>query len=227
MICASFIEVLELLEKDKKTYDILKDCPYQILKSMNLKKYAAGEFALNQGQVYETMFLVVEGDVDIFVESEQGKKYYLTSYGKGSFIGELELFNRKPYMSYVEARGAITTLELNREKFLKWLEQDRNFNNYFMSFLSIECYDSMRKMGENTLYTLKQRICQFLIDNTTGKGSTHTSLNAEMLSERMGVTSRSVHRILKDLKDKGIIEINKSNVVVMDLEQLLKEKNEK
>ena len=53
------------------------------------------------------------------------------------------------------------------------------------------------------------------------------SLSAELLSERMGVTSRSVHRILKELRDKGIIEMNKSNVIIMDFEQLLIEKNEK
>lgn len=227
MVRGEFYEILELLEKDKKIYEIMEDCPYQILKSMKLRKYGAGEFVLNQGETYDVMHLIVEGEADIFVESEQGKKYYLASYGRGSFIGELELFNRKPYMSYVESRNPIVTLELERNKFLRWLECDRHFNYYFMNFLSSECYESMQKMGKNTLYTLKQRICQFLIDNMDEHGKQKKNMSAEILSERMGVTSRSVHRILKDLKDKGIIEINKSNVIIMDFEQLQKEKDEK
>lgn len=227
MIQASFIEILELLERDKKIYEILKNCPYQILKNMNLRKYKAGEFVLNQGEIYDRIFLIVDGAADIFVESEQGKKYYLAVYEKGSFIGELELFNRKPYMSYVESRNAITTLEISRDKFLKWLEWDREFNFYFMSFLSAECYDSMQKMGKNTLYTLKQRICQYLIENTDEKGNLRKPMSAEMLSDRMGVTSRSVHRILKELKDKGILEVSKSNVIIMNFEQLQSEMNEK
>ena len=52
-------------------------------------------------------------------------------------------------------------------------------------------------------------------------------LNVEELSERMGVTTRSVNRILKELKDKNILEINNSKVMITNREQLLKEKNEK
>lgn len=227
MIHANFIEVLELLEKEKKVYDIFKNCPYQVLKRVNVKTYSSGELIIVQGKKYDNMLFIVEGEAEIYVESEQGKKYSMATYSKLSFIGELELFNQKPYMSFAEAKGKTVILEIPRDKFLEWLEQDRSVNFYFMSFLSNECYDSMLKMGENTLYTLKQRICQFLSENADEKGNMKRALSAEMLSDRMGVTSRSVHRILKELKDKGIIEMNKSNVIIMDFELLQMEKNEK
>ena len=227
MIRTNFAEVLEIIEKDKKIYDIFKDCPYQILKTAKLRKYDTGEFCLGQGEVHDTFYIIVEGDVDIFVESEQGKKYYLTTYGKGRFIGELELFERNPYMSRVEGRGPVATLEIDREQYIKWLEKDHNFNQYVLRLLCKVTYTTMHKMGENTLYTLKQRICQFLIENTREKGKRLVVLNAELLSERMGVTTRSVNRVLKELKDKGILETNKSEVIIKDFEQLLKEKNEK
>ena len=52
-------------------------------------------------------------------------------------------------------------------------------------------------------------------------------LNVEELSEKMGVTTRSVNRVLKELKDKNILEINNSKVTITNRERLLKEKNEK
>lgn len=227
MIHTNLIEVLDVIEKEKKIYEIFKNCPYQVLKKISMKTYSSGELIIIQGRSYDNMLFIVDGEAEIYVESEQGKKYSMATYEKFSFIGELELFNQKPYMSFVQAKGKTVILEIPRDKFLDWLEQDRKINFYFMSFLSNECYDSMLKMGENTLYTLKQRICQFLIENADGKGNLKRSLSAEMLSDRMGVTSRSVHRILKELKDKGIIEMHKSNVIIMDFEQLIMEKNEK
>ncbi|MBR5509544.1 MAG: Crp/Fnr family transcriptional regulator [Lachnospiraceae bacterium] len=223
---ANVMEVLELLERDKKIYEIVKGCPYEILKTLKLKKYKAGEFILQQGEIYDTFYLMVEGYADIIVESSQGKKYYLCTYGKGQFIGEMEMFEQRPYMSRIEARGPVKTLELSREYYLRWLESDRDFNQYILRTLCSESYQTMTKMGNNTLYSLKQRICQFLVENTNEKGVANMPLSAEQLSERMGVTARSVNRVLKELKDQNILEIHKTNVVVKDYQQLLKVKDE-
>lgn len=226
MIQANFIEVLELLEKDKKIYEIFKECPYQILKTIKLKSYPAGKFCLDQGYIHENFYIIVDGEVDIFVDSDRGKKYYLTTYGKGRFIGELELYEKSPYMSRVVSDGKITVLEIEREQCIKWLELDHNFNQYVLKTLCNVTYISMRNMGDNALYTLKQRICQFLIDNISEKSNHSKIVNAEFLSERMSVTKRSVNRVLRELKDKDILEIEKSNVIIKNLELLLKEKYE-
>ncbi len=218
--------VLEILEKDRRIYDIFKDCPYHVLKNTKLKKYAPGEFLLEQDEFYDKFYIVVEGEVDIFVISDFGKKYFLASYGKGNFIGELELFDKRAYMSQVIGQGAVTTLEIDRDSFLSWLEKDHNFSHYVLKTLCNHTYVSMQKMGKNTLYTLKQRICQFFIEEYAKKGQKPFVINVEALGERLGVTGRSVSRIIKDLKDKGILEINNSKVVIVDYEQLLKENKE-
>lgn len=226
MIRTNLAEVLEVLERDKRIYEIIKGCPYEILKYLKLKKYQEGEFILEQGEVYNTFYIIVEGYADIIVESSQGKKYYLCTYGKGQFLGEMEMFEQRPYMSRIEARGPVITLELGREYYLKWLESDRNFNQYILRTLCSESYQTMTKMGNNALYSLKQRICQFLIENTNEKGKASMPLSAEQLSERMGVTARSVNRVLKELKDQNILEIHKSNVIIKDYKQLLRERDE-
>lgn len=221
----SLSEVLELLEKDKCLYEVFKYCPYEVLRNVQLKRYQEGEFYLEQGEIYETFYLIVEGMVDIIVESEQGKKYCLTTYGKGRFIGELEIFGKRPYMSSVAGKGKLVMLEIERADYMKWLSIDSNFSQYVLRMLCDVTYVSMQKMGNNTLYTLKQRICQFLIENTNESGQLNDATNAELLSERMGVTVRSVNRILRELKDKNIIETNKSVITINNFEQLLKERN--
>ncbi len=221
----NFMKVTEVLEQNKKIYDIVKNCPYEILRDIRLKKYPEGKFVLEQGEIYNTFYIIVDGYADIFIESDQGKKYYLSTYGRGQFIGELELFEKKPYMSRVESRGKVTTLELSRENYLKWLELDKNFSQYILRLLCNEAYSSMQKMGNNSLYSLKFRICQFLIENANEKGMLRMPLSAELLSERMAVTPRSVSRVLKELNDKGILETSRNNVIIKDYQQLLKEKD--
>lgn len=221
----NFMEVLEVLEQNKKIYDIVKNCPYEILRCIRLKNYPEGRFILEQGEIHNIFYILVEGYADIFVESDQGKKYYISTYDRGRFIGELEMFGQKPYVSRVESRGAVKTLEISRENYLRWLECGPNFCQYILRTLCIGTYSSMKKMGNDTLYSLRSRICRFLIENADEKGILRMPLSAEMLSERMAVTSRSVSRVLKELKDKNILEISRTSAVIRDYQQLLKEKD--
>lgn len=223
----NFEAVLEILAKDRKIYEIFKDCPYSILKTVKLKKYPNGSFCLEQDEAHDKFYIVVDGEVDIFIESDFGKKYYLNTYEKGRFIGELEMFERHPYVCMAKGRGTVTTLEMDGDKYLEWLDKDPNFSQYVLRMLCNITYGSVQKMANDTLYTLKQRICQYLLENAADRGKSAMMLNVEVLSERMGVTSRSVNRVLKELKDKGVLEISNSQVVIKDRGQLLKEKNEK
>ncbi|SHJ76108.1 Crp/Fnr family transcriptional regulator [Hespellia stercorisuis] len=224
MIQTNIMDVLEALERDKKIYDIFKNCPYEILRTIQLKRYKAGKFVLEQGVVHDTFYIIVEGCADIYVESEHGKKYYLNTYEKGQYIGELEIFDRVPYMSRIESKGEVVVLEVGRENCLKWIRSDQNFSEYILHTLCRGTYRTYQNMGDNSLYTLKQRICQFLIDNTDDEGHFHVPLHTETLSERMAVTPRSVNRILKQLRDDDVIEINKTMVTIKNYDQLLEER---
>lgn len=242
-------EISEILEKDPAIYNIMKQCPYEILRNITIREYRAGTFTLNQGEIHDFMYIVLEGELGIFVESEHGKKYYLNTYQKGNYIGELEMFGSFPYISSVEARTDVKLFEIVREDFVRWVQMDRNLNDYFIRTLCDSTYKLCSNMGTNTLYTLKSRICRFLLDHGdrpadeagNGKGKArverHTgdkaafpadriTVNSETLSEYMAVTQRSVNRILKQLKEKDIIEINKSYIEIKDYMRLQEEEKD-
>ncbi|HWQ79542.1 MAG TPA: Crp/Fnr family transcriptional regulator [Anaerovoracaceae bacterium] len=218
------LEISEILEKDPVIYNIMKQCPYEILRRISVKEYKANEFVLNQGEVHDHMYIVLEGELGIYVESEQGKKYYLNTYRKGNYIGELEMFGNYPYISSVEARTDVRLLEIDREDFIRWVMLDRNLNEYVIRTLCHSTYVLCSNMGANTLYTLKSRVCRFLLDRSEEGGK--VSINSEMLSEYMAVTQRSVNRILKQLKDNQIIEITRSHITIRNRRKLLTEAGE-
>lgn len=221
----NLLKLLELVEQDKVLFQLLRQCPYEILRNFQVREYKDSRFVLNQGEIYNTFYIVASGYADIYVESEHGKKYLLCTYGKGDYIGELELFQQAGYISRVEARGDVTMLELDRTYFVKWIRMDNNFNEYMIRTLCSNSYRMCMEMGHNTLYTLKQRICQYLVGNAGMDGKLRFVVSSEMLSQKMAVTQRSVNRILKQLKEDGIIELNKGNIIIRNYEALLKEGN--
>ena len=67
----------------------------------------------------------------------------------------------------------------------------------------------------------------FRSENSNENGTLHIPLSAELLSTRMAVTTRSVNRVLKELRDKKILEMCGNHVVIQDYTRLFKEKEEK
>ena len=158
-------KLVKLLEKDREIFQMLRQCPYEILRRFEVKDYEADQFVLNQGEIHNRFYIIASGYVDIYVESAHGKRYLLCTYMKGDYIGELEIFKQTGYISRIQSRGKVRILELDRTFFLQWIRTDKNFNEYMIRTLCDNSYRMCLNMGENTLYTLKQRICQYLLRN--------------------------------------------------------------
>ncbi len=218
-------ELLELIEKDDVIYKIFRQCPYEILREVRIRHYGSREFCLDQGAIIDVFHIIIEGKADIYVDSERGKRYTITTYKKGDYIGEFEIFRQIPYISGVESREPISVLEIDRDVLLKWVQLDKNFSEYMIYTLCDTCYEMCKNMGESTLYPLKQKICQYFIANSDEKGNFRSPVYTRMLGAQMAVTQRSANRIVKQLKDKGIINIVRGEVVIEDYEALLREKD--
>lgn len=216
-------ELLDILESDHFLYEMMKGCPYEILRQIKIQHYAPGKFHLHQGNIYDIFYIIVRGSAEIYVESDGGKRYHLSTYGKGRFIGEMEIFRRAPYVSSVASKEEIVLMEIARDLFLRWVDKDKNFAGILLSGISGESYNMCQNMAENTLYSLKQRVGRYLLQNTDCEGHFYTGASTENLGEMLAVTQRSVNRILKELRDKRLISIDRKGLHIPDRESLSRE----
>src|SRR5699024_1708374 len=190
---------------------MLKDCPYSILKRWEMKSYSKGDMICHQNMTYDYFYIIIKGKANIYIMAENGKKYSQSIYEKGDYFGELEIFDRKPYICSVEAITNLELIRLHRKYFLQWIEKDRYFSLYMSKTLCDNFYKLSKKAGENTLYSLKYRICSYLI-NSIDNGvkqdeGISININKEQLSYQLAVTQRSINRILQELKKKSLIEV--------------------
>lgn len=217
----SIDEVITIIEQDKTMFDLLRGCPYEVLKEVGVIRSRQGEFVLNQGQVYDSLYIVVSGLVRIYVMTENGRKYTLTLYRTGNYIGEHEIFDMRPYSCFVEAISDVVLLKFKRDVFLKWLSLDRNISDSFTRSLCNQIYMLSEKAGVDALYSLRQRICQYLVCAASRDGTVR--VDKESLSELMGVATRSVNRIIKSLREDGLISTERNQIVIRNWQALRSE----
>lgn len=204
----------------------MKYCPYEILKQWDYREYSSGSIICRQGERYDAFFVIVKGYINIYYMAENGKKYIQSIYKEGNFIGELEIFDGKPYICFVESLTDSKLLQLNRRYFLEWLNLDRYAHSCITREICNQFYDLSQKAAEDTLYSLRKRICNYLLSFCLNKNDNipiRINLEKEQLSELFAVTSRSVNRILKYLKEKGAIEIKSESIIIRNPSLLLNE----
>lgn len=221
-------KMIKLIENNPHVYQILKNCPYQILKKWSIYTYKGGDMILRQGDKVDIFYIIVHGDADIYMMSETGKKYSQALYRNGDFIGELEIFDHAPSVCYVEAISEMTLIGLQIDDFYLWLELDSYMSQYFNRMLAKYYSNLSKKAGMDRLYSLKYRLCYYLIDHLIPFNQEQKTfivkVNKGQISDQLAVTPRSINRILQEWKERHIVEIESDSIIVKNLNLLIKEK---
>jgi CRP-like cAMP-binding protein len=221
------LKIVDIIDSNPILFEIFKSCPLEILYDCNLKEYPAGAVIWNQGEIIDNFNIIVNGFADIYLSKENGNKYYIGTHQSGAFIGEIEIFEKKPSVCTVEAYTAVTVLKIKQDSFLKWLSQDGNIKSQVIKVLSGEFYDYSLKAGNDILYPLKVRICSYLLSRSkqlsTKTADIVVKVNKAKLSEELAVTPRSIHRVLHNLQSKDIIEVKTDAIIIKDLNKLASE----
>jgi CRP-like cAMP-binding protein len=87
------------------------------------KEYHDGEMIIRRGEVGNCMYVVQEGEVEVFVERD-GKEVRLAVRGEGELIGEMAVFEREVRSANVRALGRARLLTLDKKNFMKRIGED-------------------------------------------------------------------------------------------------------
>ncbi len=87
------------------------------------KTFEKGERIINEGARGDCMYVIQEGEVEIFVE-RNGEDVRLAVRGEGEFFGEMAVFEREDRSASVRALGHVRVLTLDKKNFLKRIQED-------------------------------------------------------------------------------------------------------
>jgi predicted acylesterase/phospholipase RssA/CRP-like cAMP-binding protein len=89
----------------------------RVCDALQAKLIPAGAYAVRQGDRGDSLFVILEGRVDVLLERHPGEEVALQSLGTGAIVGELALVLGGPRAASVRASVDTWVLELARAKF--------------------------------------------------------------------------------------------------------------
>lgn len=85
--------------------------------------YRDGEILVRQGEAGDCMYVIQEGQAEIYVERD-GKEILLRTAKAGEVIGEMAIFERVVRSASVRAKGDMRALTVDKRNFLKRINED-------------------------------------------------------------------------------------------------------
>ena len=88
------------------------------------RDYKDGDYIVTQGKGGAGMFTIVSGEAEAIIESPDGQKTVVNTFGSTDFFGEIALLDSGPRTASVVAKRNTECLILSREDFIAIMKND-------------------------------------------------------------------------------------------------------
>lgn len=182
---------LELASYIKKLYDA---GGYAISE----EKFSLKHKIIEQDRRYNKVYFITEGITKCYISDENGKEFIQEFLGEGMEFGELEVFSKKHTICSVETITQLKTLSISHTYFNDLLETDNHFNRLIMKALADKIRYKAPRHSYQHSYPIEDNILRLkkIFPEFT------EVISKKDIANYIGVTTRSLNRALKELKEK-------------------------
>ncbi|KAB1232204.1 Crp/Fnr family transcriptional regulator [Chryseobacterium viscerum] len=161
-----------------------------------VKSFSQDENILIQDQSLSKVMLIKEGIAKCYFTEENGKEYIVEFLGNGEILGEVELIKNISCLCGVKAVSEVTVYETNIVYFKSLIKNDLALNHLLLDSFAERIINTSSRASYQQLYTVEHTLTQLL--NMQSKQG--IQISKEDMAAYLGITVRTLNRILKDLK---------------------------
>jgi CRP-like cAMP-binding protein len=189
-------------------------------------RIARGEVLFRKGDPCEGFHVVVYGQIKLAFTSHSGAEKVVELMGTGQSFGEAVMFMEKPYPVYAQALADTMLLHIVKAVVFEEIERDPNFARRIIGGLSRRLHGLIADLESYSLHSGAQRVIGYLLRYEPESGAEGERVKVALptskgiIASRLNLTPEHFSRILHDLSDMGLIQVEGRNVIILNLEGL-------
>lgn len=189
---------------------------------------------VRQGAVGRDMFMVLSGSLRVSVVSDMGKEVSFVVLRQDDCFGELSMIDGRPRSATVSALKDTELLVLGHAGYQQLLQLHPHTATKFLTHLLTTLADRLRTTDElyqdSVFLEVPARLAKFLLNTYieySGSDPKRKQVDVRLSQYELGTlvnaSRESVNKQLRAWENKGVVEINKGNIILLDLAVLEKE----
>jgi CRP-like cAMP-binding protein len=194
---------------------------------MAQRTYRTREVIFHGDDPGDSLYVITEGAVKIYLSSPDGKEAVLAVLGRGDAFGELSLLDGLPRSDSAAALEPVSALLLRSESFWEFVRQYPEALRLLARNLAHLVRRETSLLGDALFLDLPARLARRLLDLAAHSGErvdggtlVRLPLTQSELADMVGATRVTVNRLLGDLKASGTIAREGRYLVVRDVKAL-------
>lgn len=178
----------------------------------------AGDVLFAQGDAGDAMYVVERGALEVSVASRSGRKLALDVARAGALLGEIALFDQGPRTASVAALEDSRLACIRAADVYDGVMRDPALARDLLRFAGAQLRRFNLQLHEQVFLPLSVRLARKLLHLTDrGDMSSKTlAMSQSDLAEFVGATRESVSKTLSQWRRDGIVDVNRSALVVRD-----------
>jgi CRP-like cAMP-binding protein len=199
----------------------------RIAAGCTLRRLERGDMVFRVGEPCEHFHVVVLGQVKLFVISPGGQEKVIELVGQGQSFAEALVFLGRPCLVNAQVLSDTLLLSVARETIVTEIQRDGRLAMRMLAGLSRRLHGLVHDVQAYALQNGVQRVIGYLLreqdaeDCVSGEIVTVSlPVSKATVASRLSLTPEYFSRVLRELEEAGLIEVDKRDIRLLDPQRL-------
>ncbi|MBM7855406.1 CRP/FNR family transcriptional regulator [Desulfohalotomaculum tongense] len=199
----------------------------KIAKLVHDRSYKKGSFVFLEDDPGTALFILKQGLVKLTKRSADGREHILHFVHPGEVFAEVVLFGSSSYPASAEVQQDSVIGAVKNSDMEKLIIANPGIALSMLHIMSKRLRSAQEKVRNLALNDVRRRIILALLEIAAEHGVQREediilklTLTNQELASMVGTSREAANRIISELKKKGILEVNRRQIVIKDQKKL-------
>jgi len=165
----------------------------------------------------EVLFILKEGQVQLYRISPEGKKLVITTLGPHTLFGEMALLGTKMHNTFAEAVDDCLICVMSRTDLERLILSKPKVALRVLEITGKRLREAEERLENMAFKGIPARLASLLLRLSVERDTLEiVGLTHQDLAESVGTYRETATQVLNDLKSQGLIEIGRKRISILD-----------
>jgi CRP/FNR family cyclic AMP-dependent transcriptional regulator len=214
-------QAVEVLSKTQLFGRLDEKHLHRIGESVIARSFRRGDIVFHQGDPGESLFVIAQGLVNVYVISEDGDEMVLANLRPPDTFGELAVIDGGPRSASARAIEPTTLLALTRSSFMEMIRESPLIADALHASLGTLLRRVLQQASDLVFLDLAGRVAKLLVSLAEERGEKSDDgilldlrMSQSHLAGMVGGSRPSVNQILRSFQDRGYLDVEGRKILV-------------
>lgn len=196
---------------DPERESFLRDVKFTI------KKFRRDDVIISQGMECSVLYILIKGEVKTEMSDEKGDCMHISIIRAPNPLAAGFLFaanNASPVTAV--AKTDCTTVAVLKENVYFLMRKYEGFMMAFLLYVSNKIAFLSEKLRLVSLRTIRAKLAYYVLRESRGEKTFQLKISKEELSRLLGVTRPALVKVMMQMADEGLIDVERRKITVHD-----------